>query len=80
MSDVENMMLEMLKKIQAEVTASRERDMELLARMSRLEEMMLSQRRDLLGQEEGVYRQQTTLDRLAARVERIEHRLELSDH
>jgi hypothetical protein len=80
MSDVEHMMFEMLKKIQVEQAASRERDAELLARLSRLEEMMLVQRRDLLGQEEGVYRQQTTLDRLTLRVERIEHRLELTDH
>jgi hypothetical protein len=80
MSDVEHMMFEMLKKIQFEQGASGERDSELLARLSRLEEMMLVQRRDLLGHEEGVSRQQTTLDRLTLRVERIEHRLELTDH
>lgn len=35
--NVENLIFEHLKKIQAEQTASRERDMEILARLNRIE-------------------------------------------
>lgn len=35
--NVENLVLEMLRKVQAEQSASRERDMEILARLSHIE-------------------------------------------
>ena len=77
--NVENLMLEHLKKIQAEQAASRDRDREIITRLGQIESKIASISRDnALAYEEQVD-DRHTLDALRVRIERIERRLELED-
>lgn len=80
--NIENLVLEMLKGLRSEVKEFRSRyeeDMDdLKARMSSLETSMVSVRRDVNHSDDVDARQQVSLDKLLRRIERIEHRLELS--
>lgn len=75
--NIENLILEHLKRIQAEQAAARERDKEFLSRLANLEagQALLTSHIGHLGS--GIAQQQASFDRLAERVERIEKRLEL---
>lgn len=78
MSDVENMMLEMLKKIQAEQSLSRERDQEILSRLSNIESGIARLARDDATNYGEIVQDRHAVDKLKERIERIERRLELS--
>lgn len=79
---VENLILEMLKGLRNEVKDFRaryEEDMDdLKARISSLESTMVSVKREVNHGDEVDARQQVSLDKIIKRIERIEHRLELS--
>ena len=47
-------------------------------RLTSLEQMSLSQRRETVNQQDDIYRQQSAIDRLTGRIERIERRLDLT--
>jgi hypothetical protein len=81
-SNIDNLIIEMLKGLRNEVKEFRtryEEDMDdLKARMSSLEISMVSVRRDVNHGDDVDARQQVALDKIVKRIERIEHRLELS--
>ncbi len=74
---VENLMLELLKKIQTEQSASRERDAEILSRLAHIETSVARLARDGADNFAEVIADRHTVDKLKARIERIERRLEL---
>ena len=74
---VDNMMLELLKKIQIEQSASRERDAEILSRLAHIETSVARLARDGADNFAEVIADRHTVDKLKARIERIERRLEL---
>jgi archaellum component FlaC len=80
--NVENLILEMLKGLRSDVKEFRSRYEEdlddLKARMSSLENAMVSVKREVNHGDEVDARQQISLDKLMKRIERIEHRLELA--
>lgn len=80
--NVDNLIIEMLKGLRSEVKEFRSRyeeDMDdLKSRMSSLETSMVSVRRDVNHSDEVDARQQVALDKIVKRIERIEHRLELT--
>ena len=71
--------LEHLRHIRARVDQIADDVTDLKLRMSGLENAMVLVKREVSHGDETDARQQITLDRLAARIERIERRLELSD-
>jgi hypothetical protein len=73
----QDLVLEHLKKIQAELVDSRERDRELLSRMSNLETMMGRLIRDNANMYASQVDDRHSVDALRSRIERIERRLEL---
>mgnify|MGYP000857396721 CR=1 FL=1 len=75
MSNVENLVLEHLKKIQGELSASRERDQEILSRLSHIESGLARVTRDESANYMEIIDNRPSMDRLK---ERIERRLELS--
>jgi len=80
MSDnVENIVLEHLKKIQAELSASRERDAEILNRLSHIESGLARITRDEAINYGEIVQDRHVVDKLKERVERIEKRLELAN-
>jgi chromosome segregation ATPase len=78
MSETENLVLEHLKRIQAEQTAARERDQEILTRLSHIESAVARITRDESSNYAEIVENRHTIDRLRERLERIERRLELS--
>lgn len=77
MADVDNLVLEHLKKIQTEQTASRERDAEMLSRLAHIETSIVRLARDGADNFAEVIADRHTIDKLKERIERIERRLEL---
>lgn len=75
---VENLILEHLKKFQAEMTAARERDTEILMRLASMESMIASVKRDAADIYTELAGHNVRTDRINARIERIEKRLELA--
>ena len=75
--NVENLMLEHLKKIQAEQSASRDRDRELMTRVGQIETMIARIGRDNSHAFEEQVEDRHSMDALKERVERIERRLEI---
>lgn len=80
-ADVENLVLEQLRLLRNEVQSFRA---DILAELSEVKDRLRSLeagqaavRRDLLGIVDDQVSQHAALDRLSARVERIERRLEL---
>ncbi|MDS4018941.1 MAG: hypothetical protein RKR03_00270 [Candidatus Competibacter sp.] len=71
--------LEHLRHIRARVDQIADDVTDLKLRMSGIENALLLVKREVAHGDETDIRQQITLDKLAARVERIERRLELSD-
>jgi septal ring factor EnvC (AmiA/AmiB activator) len=75
--NIENLIFETLKKIQAELAASRERDAEILSRLSRIELAVARVARDEGQNYAELIEDRHTIDKLKERIERIERRLEL---
>ncbi len=74
---VENLLLEHLKKIQAEQAAARDRDRELMTRLSQIETSIARIGRDNSHAFAEQIEDRHALDALKDRVERIERRLEI---
>jgi hypothetical protein len=78
MSDnVENLVLEHLKKIQIELVASRERDAEILARLGHIELGLARIARDEATNYGEIIQDRHVVDKIKERLNRIERRLEL---
>jgi hypothetical protein len=78
MSDnVENLVLEHLKKIQIELVASRERDAEILARLGHIELGLARIARDEATNYGEIIQDRHVVDKIKQRLDRIERRLEL---
>ena len=76
--NVENLIIENLKRIQAEQAAARDRDQEMLRRIAHLEISISRVARDEAGNYAEIIEDRSMVDRLKDRVERIERRLELT--
>ncbi len=74
---VDNLVLEHLKKIQGEQSASRERDSEILSRLAHIETSVARLARDGADNFSEVIADRHAVDKLKERIERIERRLEL---
>jgi len=75
--NIEDLIFETLKKIQAEQAASRERDAKILSRLSRIELAVARIARDEGQNYDELIEDRHTIDKLKKRIERIERRLEL---
>ena len=78
-AEPDSLILELLKKIQAELSASRERDREVIHRLGNVEISVATLRRELGHCEESIAGINVRMDRMSDRIERIERRLELTD-
>lgn len=79
MSNVENLMLEHLKKIQSELTSIRQDNAEIKSRLSGIESGIARITRDEASNYGEIIENRHMFDKLAERVEKIEKRLELSN-
>jgi len=77
MSDMDNLLLEHLKVIRADIASIKADLKENTHRLGRVELAIAGLRRDLAHYEEGSAEQGLRMDRLAERIERIENRLDL---
>lgn len=78
MSDnIENLILEHLKKIQAEQAASRERDQGIMTRLGMIESGIARITRDESANYAEIVQDRHSVDKLKERIDRIERRLEL---
>lgn len=77
--NVENILLELLKRIQAEQTASRDRDKEILSRLSHIETGLSRISRDQSLNYGEIVEDRHVVDGLKDRLDRIERRLDLRD-
>jgi len=75
----DNLIIEHLRHIRARVDQIADDVTDLKLRMSGLEGAMGRVKREVAYGDETDARQQITLDKLAARIDRIERRLELTD-
>ena len=78
MSDADNLVLEHLKRIQAESAAARDRDQEILSRLAYIEIGLARITRDESANYAELVENLHAVDKLRERIERIERRLELS--
>jgi uncharacterized coiled-coil protein SlyX len=77
-NEIENLVLEHLKKIQIEQAAARERDTEIFSRLGHIETSLARLHSYISGMEEASAEHSVRMDRMAMRIDRIERRLELS--
>lgn len=77
MSEMDNLLLEHLKVISADIASIKADLKENTHRLGRVELAIAGMRRDLAYCEEGSAEQGLRMDRLAERIERIENRLDL---
>lgn len=75
---IENLILEHLKKIQAEQAASRERDSEIMARLGQIESGIARINQTESANYSEIITDRHIVDKLKERLERIERRLELN--
>ncbi|HWO99211.1 MAG TPA: hypothetical protein VNL74_01085 [Methylococcus sp.] len=75
--NTENLVLEHLRHIRGRIDQIADDISDIKLRMSAIENAMTLVRREIMHGDETDARQQVTLDKLAARIERIERRLEL---
>ncbi|MDR2872070.1 MAG: hypothetical protein LBV45_06040 [Xanthomonadaceae bacterium] len=78
MSNVENLILEHLKKIQAEQAAARERDADILLRLAHIEAGVGRLGRDTASNYAEMIEDRHAVDKLKERIDRIERRLEIN--
>jgi hypothetical protein len=76
--NVENLILEHLKRIQVEQAAARDRDLDMMGRIAHLEISISRISRDESTNYAEIIQDRHTVDRLKERVDRIERRLELT--
>lgn len=76
--NIENLVLEHLKKIQIEQAAARERDAEIMARLGNIETGLARIARDEANNYSEIIHDRHTVDKIKERLERIERRLELA--
>jgi chromosome segregation ATPase len=74
---VDNLVLEHLKKIQAEQSASRDRDSDILSRLAHIETSIARLARDGADNFAEIIADRHAVDKLKERIDRIERRLEL---
>ena len=74
---IENLIIEHLRHIRGRVDRIAEDMVDLKQRMSGLETAMVLVKREVSAGDETDARQQTAIDRLSDRIERIERRLDL---
>jgi hypothetical protein len=74
---IDNLVLEHLKKIQAEQTFARERDAEMLGRLAQIETQIARLARDNADSFAETISDRHAMDKLKERIERLERRLEL---
>ncbi|HYW75478.1 MAG TPA: hypothetical protein VFA48_02485 [Gammaproteobacteria bacterium] len=79
MADTENLVLEHLKRFQAGQDRIERTLAEHTQRLGRIEVAIAAMRRDVAHNEEAWAEQGVRLDNLAARIERIERRLEITE-
>ena len=79
MSNIENLMLEHMKKIQGELTGIRQDNAEIKTRLSSIESGIARITRDEAGNYGEIIENRHMFDRLADRVEKIERRLEIAN-
>jgi SRSO17 transposase len=75
---IDNLILENLKKIQAEQASARERDAEILTRLSHIETGIAKISRDESINYGEIVQDRHAVDKLKERIERIERRLEIN--
>ena len=75
----DNLVLEQLRKIRTELDAARERDHEIMARLSGIETGLTRIARDEAGNYAEIIQDRHAIDRIRERLDRIERRLELAD-
>ncbi|MFT3779544.1 MAG: hypothetical protein QM772_14955 [Ottowia sp.] len=78
MENVDNLVIEHLKKIQAEQSSARERDAEIPRRLSQIELGIARIARDSGENYAEIIEDRHTVDKLKERIERIERRLEIN--
>ena len=78
-ADIDSLVLEHLRHIRSRVDQIADDVGELKMRMSSVEAGITRVRREVLQADETDIRQQMTLDKLTARIERIERRLDLAE-
>lgn len=78
-NEPDNVVLQHLRHIRNRVDRIAEDVDDIKLRMSSLESLMMLVKREVAHGDETDARQQLTLDKLAARLERIERRLDLAD-
>lgn len=76
--NIENIILETLKKIQAEQSSSRDRDAEILSRLSHIESGLARVTREEAINYTEIIQDRHMVDKLKERVERLERRLEIA--
>lgn len=74
---IDNLVLEHLKNIQAEQAASRERDAEIMHRLSNIETGIARIARDESTNYSEIVQDRHSVDRIRERLERIEKRLDM---
>ena len=81
MESVESLIIEHLKGLRSEIAALRsnmqEEFKDVKHRLTQVEIQVIGSRRDAVGTQEDVYRQQGAIDSIRERLDRIERRLEL---
>lgn len=77
--NVDNLMLEHLKKIQAEQSASRERDREIITRLGQIETAVARIGRDNAHAFAEQIEDRHAVDARKERIERVERRLEINN-
>ena len=75
---IENLILEHLKKIQAEQASARERDAEIMSRLAQIETGIARIARDESQNYSEIVQDRHAVDKLKERIERIERRLEIN--
>ena len=79
MSNIENLMLEHMKKIQSELTGIRQDNAEVKSRLSSIESGIARITRDEAGNYGEIIENRHMFDKLKERVEKIERRLEIAN-
>lgn len=79
MSNIENLMLEHMKKIQSELTGIRQDNAEIKSRLSSIESGIARITRDEAGNYGEIIENRHMFDKLKERVEKIERRLEIAN-